>query len=86
MFKISDEINSLAEKTHDSVLAKSKAIEDDYLQKQLQLNQVMTEIDACQKDCKELEALFAKLDQLYVFVDDFKSRLDVLEREFKPMR
>lgn len=86
MFKISDRINSLAEQTHESVLAKSTAIENDYLQKQLQLNHVMAEIDACQKDCKELEALFAKLDQLYVFVDDFKNRLDVLERDFKTMR
>lgn len=86
MFKISDRINSLAEQTHESVLAKSRAIEDEYLKEQLQLQHVLAEIDACQKDCKEIETLFAKLDQLYVFVDDFKIRLDALENQFDDTR
>lgn len=85
MFKISDHINTLAEQTHDSVSAKAIAVEDEYLQKQLQLDRVIAEIDQCQRECKELEALFTKLDQLYLFVDDFKNRLSSIESVFKSM-
>lgn len=81
MYKISDRINTLADQTHESVISKSKAVET-YFQQQLQLEQVLTEIDTCQKDCRDLEDIFVKLEQLYVFVDDFKKRLDIIESEY----
>lgn len=85
MYKISDRINTLSEQTNASVTAKAKSIEEDYLQEQLHLDQLLSEIDACQRDCNELELLFAKLDQLYVFAQDFNGRLDILEAGFKTL-
>lgn len=85
MYKISDRINTLSEQANASVAAKAKAIEEDYFQRQLHLNELISEIDACQRDCKDLELLFTKLDQLYVFAEDFNGRLDILETEFKTL-
>lgn len=82
MYQISNRISTLADQTHGSVTAKVMFVENDYLQQQLRLDGILAEIDACQCDCNALEALFAKLDQLYAFVDDFRSRLAVLEAAF----
>ncbi|WPK25114.1 hypothetical protein PUMCH_002417 [Australozyma saopauloensis] len=82
MYKISDRISTLSDQTHAAVLSKANAVENDYLAEQLQIETVLAEIETCHKDCRELEGLFAKLDQLYTFVDEFNDRLTVLEAGF----
>lgn len=82
MYKINDRIAALSEQTHQSVVAKQHLIQHDYFGRQLGLDAEMARADALLAQCAELELLFMKLDQLYIFVDDFKARLAVLERGF----
>ena len=82
MFKIKDHILGLAELTQKSVTTKMRLIEDDYLTQQLALESQIAEADAILRECTDLETLFMKLGQFQGFVDDFKTRLSVLEHEF----
>lgn len=82
VYKINDHIASLAEITHQSVQSKRHLIDTEYLDQQLHLDHELAHADKLLLECSELEALFMKLDQLYMFVDDFKARVGRLEREF----
>lgn len=83
MYKINDHISNLSEKTFNAVNAKQDFVNGEYLQKQLDLEKEINEIDLILSKCNELELDFMKLDQLYLFVQDFKSRLNSLEDGFK---
>ncbi|CUM46790.1 unnamed protein product [Debaryomyces tyrocola] len=83
MYKINDHISNLSEKTFHAVNAKQDFVNGEYLQKQLDLEKEINEIDLILSRCNELELDFMKLDQLYLFVEDFKSRLNSLEDGFK---
>lgn len=83
MYKINDHISNLSEKAHNAVSAKQDFVNEEYLQKQLNLEKELNEIDIILNKCNELELDFMKLDQLYLFVEDFKLRLDSLEHGFK---
>lgn len=82
MYKINDHIANLAEITYQSVTTKRKLIDEEYFDQQLHLDEQLEDADRLIDKCKELELLFMKLDQLYMFVGDFKTRLSTLEREF----
>mmetsp|Transcript_8495 Transcript_8495/g.10582 ORF Transcript_8495/g.10582 Transcript_8495/m.10582 type:complete len:109 (-) Transcript_8495:1011-1337(-) len=83
MYKINDHISNLSEKSYNAVSAKQDFVNEEYLQKQLNLERELQEIDEILNKCNELELDFMRLDQLYLFVEDFKSRLDSLEHGFK---
>ena len=82
MFKIKDYIKTLTDQTYDSVLQKHDYIKHDYFERQLNLPQQYKEIDKLLKTCDDIEQEFMKIDQLEMFVNDFKQRLDVIERGF----
>ncbi|KAI5961723.1 hypothetical protein CANMA_003700 [Candida margitis] len=82
MFKIKDYIKILTDQTYTSVLLKQDQISQDYLERQLNLPQQYEEIDKLLKTCTDLEQEFMKIDQLEMFVHDFKQRLDAIERGF----
>ncbi|KAI5961994.1 hypothetical protein KGF57_001534 [Candida theae] len=82
MFKIKDYIKTLTDQTYDSVLRKQNLINDDYFEKQLNLSRQYEDIDKLLKTCNELEQEFMKIDQLEMFVRDFKQRLDAIEKRF----
>lgn len=85
MYKIGDHISNLSEMTYDAVNAKQNFVNKEYLQGQLKLDGEIEEIDFILDKCKELELEFMKLDQLYLFVEDFKSRLSRLESGFQAL-
>lgn len=85
MYKIGDHITNLADLTHQSVVNKRKLIDEDYFDKQLQLDAELDGADQLLEECRELESLFMKLDQLYMFVGDFKTRLSSLESDFNSL-
>ncbi|KAG5421978.1 hypothetical protein I9W82_001071 [Candida metapsilosis] len=82
MFKIKDYIKTLTDQTYDSVLQKHDYIKHDYFERQLNLPQQYKEIDKLLKTCDDIEREFMKIDQLEMFVNDFKQRLDAIERGF----
>ncbi|KAK6456267.1 uncharacterized protein RJT20DRAFT_5659 [Scheffersomyces xylosifermentans] len=82
IYKINDHVSTLAETTYQSIQNKQQLIEKNYLQDQLKLDEEMKDVDSLLKKCTQLELDFLKLDQLNMFIQDFKQRLDVLEREF----
>lgn len=82
IYKINDHIANLAEITHQSVTTKRKLIDEEYFDHQLHLDDQLKDADRLLHECAELEILFLKLDQLYMFVGDFKERISVLEQEF----
>lgn len=82
IYKINDTIATLSEKTFQSINNKNKLINESYLNDQLQLNEELQDIDKLITQSKELEMTFMKLDQLNLFVEDFKSRISYLEDEF----
>lgn len=82
IYKINDHITNLADITHESIMTKRKLIDEEYFDKQLNLDEQLRSADRLLDECKQLEALFMKLDQLYMFVSDFKNRTSALEREF----
>lgn len=86
MFKIKDHILGLAEVTNKSVTTKKQLIEDEYFTKQLHLDEQLADAEAILKECTELEMLFMKLGQFQGFVDDFKTRLNILENKFAPSK
>ncbi|CAX44554.1 conserved hypothetical protein [Candida dubliniensis CD36] len=82
MYKIRDYINTLTEQTYQSILSKQYQINQEYLHDQLNLFDNYESIDEMLKTISQLEMEFLKLDQLEVFIQDFKQRLIVLEHEF----
>lgn len=82
MYKIHDHITTLAEKTYESVQKKQQLVENDYFHDQLHLDENIADAQELLKQCDEIQLQFMKLDQLYVFVEDFKKRLMVVESEF----
>lgn len=82
IYKINDTIATLSEKTFQSINNKNKLINESYLNDQLQLNEELQDIDKLITQSKDLEMTFMKLDQLNLFVEDFKSRISYLEDEF----
>lgn len=81
-FKIKDYIRTLTDQTYESVVQKQDRINHDYFDKQLNLPQQYEEIDKLLRTCNDLEQEFMKIDQLEIFVHDFKQRLDAIEKEF----
>ncbi|CAN3374205.1 hypothetical protein DIURU_004126 [Diutina rugosa] len=82
VFKIKDRMAALIEETERAVVLKEQAVEEEYLGQKLAIGDRMEQIDQLNKRCDELEAEFARLEQLYVFVDDFKARLAALKQGF----
>lgn len=82
IYKINDHITNLAEITHQSIITKRNMIDEDYFNEQLHLDEELQNADKLIGECNLIETLFMKLDQLYMFVGDFKERISVLEREF----
>lgn len=83
MYRINDHISNLSDLTHQSIINKKRLVEEEYFGGQLKLDEKIAEADKLMRECTELEMLFLKLDQLYLFVGDFKTRLLTLESEFK---
>lgn len=82
MFKIKDSIATLSDSTYDTIVRKQKFIDDEYFEEQLHLGTEMESTDELIERCSRLENEFFKLDQLYEFVEDFKTRLSELETQF----
>ncbi|KAI3403918.1 hypothetical protein KGF56_003348 [Candida oxycetoniae] len=82
MYKIKDYIKTLMDQTYESVLQKQTLINQDYFENQLQLSRQYREIEQLIKSCNDLELEFMKIDQLEIFVKDFKQRLDLIEAKF----
>lgn len=85
IYKINDHIANLADITHQSVTTKRKLIDEQYFDHQLRLDDQLKDADRLIQECTELETLFMKLDQLYMFVGEFKKRMTVLEQEFEQL-
>ncbi|CAK7901434.1 biogenesis of lysosome-related organelles complex 1 subunit Cnl1p [[Candida] anglica] len=83
LYRINDHVTNLSELTYQSVCSKRDTIEIEYLDKQLQLDKKLKDVDTILRSCDELELELMKLDQMSNFVDDFKERLHVLEIAFK---
>lgn len=82
IYKINDHISTLSEQTFLAVTKKTELVSDDYFDQQLQLDQRLQKADQLLRQCNDIDMLFLKLSQLYMFVDDFKERIAHLEREF----
>ncbi|KAK6463156.1 hypothetical protein DFJ63DRAFT_334713 [Scheffersomyces coipomensis] len=85
IYKINDHISNLADTTYESITTKQKLIEVNYLEDQLNLSQELTEIDQLLDQCNQLEMEFLKLDQLQIFINDFKNRIEVIEKGFQQL-
>lgn len=85
IYKISDHISNLADLTYLSVISKQQLIEEDYFENQLGLDKELDESNKMIEECNKLEMVYTKLDQLYLFVEDFKTRITYLENRFKEM-
>lgn len=85
VFKINDYIANLSQVTYDAVSSKEKLVKQDYLTNQLHLTDELQSIDELLRKCNELELEFIKVDQLKLFVEDFKQRLFELETEYQKM-
>lgn len=82
VYKINDHISTLAETTYQSVLQKQHMIEHDYFHDQLRLHDELAALDALAASSKDLELEFMKLDQLHMFIEQFKERVAELETGF----
>ncbi|KAG2732517.1 hypothetical protein G9P44_004934 [Scheffersomyces stipitis] len=82
IYKINDHVSTMADTTYQSILSKQKLIENNYFEDQLHLQDELDHVETLLDNCTQLELEFMKLDQLKMFIDDFKSRLDVLELEY----
>lgn len=80
VYKINDQVTTLAEQTYSAVQQKQRLI-DDYLH-QLHLDQHLEDADELLRRCDDLERDLIKLNQLYVFVNEFKGRISGLEKSF----
>ncbi|KAG7661313.1 uncharacterized protein J8A68_005205 [[Candida] subhashii] len=85
IYKIGDHMQTLMETTYASILNKQDLINSEYFDKQLQLSKQFEQIDRMLEPCNKLELEFLKLDQLGMFIADFKQRLNVLESEFSEL-
>ncbi|EGW34965.1 uncharacterized protein SPAPADRAFT_145674 [Spathaspora passalidarum NRRL Y-27907] len=83
MYKINDYISNLTEITYRSIQTKQGLINEEYFDKQLQLSSQFEQIDQMLTTCNQLELEFLKLDQLELFISEFKQRLGKLEQEFQ---
>lgn len=86
VFKIKDRIAALVEDTERAVVLKEQAVEEEYLGRRLAIGDRMEQIDELVSRCDELEAEFARLEQLYAFVDDFKARVAALKQGFASVK
>lgn len=82
IYKINDYVKNLSEQTFESVCLKDKMIKEEILGKKLDLDNEMERVDHLIAKCDELELEFLKLDQLNLFIDDFKKRVKNLENRF----
>ncbi|KAL6453625.1 CLN1 Biogenesis of lysosome-related organelles complex 1 subunit CNL1 [Candida maltosa Xu316] len=82
MYKIKDYISTLTEQTYQAVVSKQYQINQEYFNDQLKLFDEYENIEQLLKTVNSLEMEFLKLDQLEVFIEDFKDRLNILEHEF----
>lgn len=82
IYRINDHIAGLSQDTYEAVSTKERAVTQEYLGDQLQLAQQLEDVDVLLQKCSELELEFMKVDQLKVFVGDFKERVLQLEMEF----
>lgn len=80
IYKMNDHMNNLSELTYTAVKDKEILV-NEYLEKKLQLDKEMKEIDSILQKCEELELEFMKLDQLSSFIEGFKKRLDTIESQ-----
>lgn len=78
MYKIGDHVLLLCDRTCRSVATKLALVRRDYFG-QLRLEDTLNEVDGLLARCTEVENDYAKLEQLYLFVESFKERLRVLE-------
>lgn len=82
VFKIQDHLANLTERTYECIISKKDFVYDDYLGKQLGLQSKIKEVEDLLNECSKIESEFKKIEQLETFVEDFKTRLDILERRF----
>ncbi|KAK6200241.1 uncharacterized protein RJT21DRAFT_114667 [Scheffersomyces amazonensis] len=82
IYKINDHIANLADDTYETIRHKQSLIEINYFEDQLDLPGQLQEVDRLLEQCNQLELDFLKLDQLRMFIGDFKNRIDALERGF----
>lgn len=80
LYKIKDHISSLSEATYNAVLNKQN-LSQEYLQDQLHIEREIDLINKSIQITNELELSFMKFAQLQMFIEDFKIRLDRLERK-----
>lgn len=81
IFKIKEHYSNLSDQTYESVNNQQSLIEDKFF-KELGLEKELDEIEAEIQKVREIETSFMKIEQLEMFVDDFKQRLTHLEKEF----
>ncbi|KAI5955672.1 hypothetical protein KGF54_001174 [Candida jiufengensis] len=84
IYKIKDYIKTLTDQTYTSIVQKQNSINNDYFEK-LKLSKQYDNIDNLLKKCNDLELEFMKIDQLVIFVEEFKQRLDIIESRFKEL-
>lgn len=82
IYKINDYINNLSEMTFDSVSKKDKLIKQEYFHEQLNLTEELDQVDKLVQKCNDIELEFMKIDQLQMFINDFKLRLSAIEQGF----
>lgn len=82
IYKINDYINNLSEMTFDSVSKKDKLIKQEYFHEQLNLTEELDQVDKLVQRCNDIELEFMKIDQLQMFINDFKLRLSAIEQGF----
>lgn len=85
LYKIGDHIATLSEQTYQSVQKKTELVEKEYFQNQLDLDSHLANADSLLVQCDEIDLVFLKLDQLYMFVDDFKERVAALEQQMEAL-
>lgn len=82
IYKINDYINNLSEMTFESVSKKDKLIKQEYFHEQLNLAEELDLVDKLVQKCNDIELEFMKIDQLQMFINDFKLRLSAVEQGF----
>lgn len=83
IYKINDHVKNLSEQTFESVSYKDKVIKEHFLANTLDLDNELKKVDDLIAKCDEIELEFLKLDQLTIFIDDFKKRVTKLESQFQ---
>lgn len=83
MYKIHDRVAGLCDETFEAVNGKNKWINEEYLAKQLDISGQIAEIDLLMRACDAVENQFMRLEQLELFVADFRRRLARIEEMVK---